>query len=646
MAALCVLFAVVYIPTHLFAGEKALDAAEFEVSRPLDRFRLWWFKMLIGVLVVVAIGIVLYTVITVLCLFYDVEELHRAYRAKTVRQTINAALIYFGISTLWSVAALIYFGISTLWSVLLRRQVAAFVCVLLTVSMLWSAEPVNKYLFSLPGRLENFLDFYIYDSFRSSLVIWPALLFGSLVIFARGSLWKRSKSRLALLYSILAVIAFVPTLIGITHTFPRVTRIFKPDTASIRILDTSANGSRMLLKLSPSEDLVSVDLPGRRVNLVERGRRVTGSLSYRAGDGIIYTKSLGGQRTHYFCRFFVSDFEGNRKRKLFSTARVKLSGYSHYWTSPHWSSLWPKESPDGSYLALAWSPPEDSGGNVHVIIADSKGEMVGRYDFKPLEGGRLVPIGWDNRSRFYFSKATSKAEGYHMATYMITPGQRDPEQAEFLPREALGARHMSPDGRWMQFKKHVSEAGVYGDGLYNIASGEFRLVSEYAKRFIWSNDSRVIAFLEREWNDPPRYRTLKVGEHRLVAFEPETGKRSSVHFEKSQEIILADWSQSSEHLLFSIKKSRDEAGKKIPPRQQRWEPFVFSADSGQIINVRPPNAEWKSSYGDTSSLGWAGNRLVWAIENLLITTEFDGSKPKEIFRIEGNEFAFSGEGIH
>ena len=42
-------FAAVYLPTHLYTRDKEIGATEFLFSKPLDRFRLWWIKLFIGV---------------------------------------------------------------------------------------------------------------------------------------------------------------------------------------------------------------------------------------------------------------------------------------------------------------------------------------------------------------------------------------------------------------------------------------------------------------------------------------------------------------------------------------------------------------------------------------------------------------------
>ncbi len=619
------LAAAAFIPTQVFARERGTSTADFLFSKPVDRFRLWWLKLLTCVAMLAAVGMVLYAVVELFSYYYGVADTFRAYKRLNVSRAMNGAFVYL--------------SISTLLAVLFKRQLTAMAGVILTISTMLALRVISENLPVVPGWLWIYFRYHIYVSFKSTLAVCPTLLCASLIVFARGNLWRRTKGSVAMVYSLLAIGALVPTFVGVNHAFPRIKRVFGPERASIRLLDSTANGNRMLLKVSPGDYLVSVDRPARRTYIVEKGRSVTGSLSNRNGDGVIFTKSMQAGRKHYFGRLFASDFEGNNKTRLYGALRVALRGYSPYWTSP-WNSSWPKESPDGKYLALTQIRSEAFPGKKFVAITDPVGKMLGRYDAGALEEEQLTAIGWDSESRFHFRKIPSKGP----PTWTVRPDRIVPERAEFLPRDVTyNARYISPDGRWLQYINQVGKTNMRGVWLYNIFSGESHLISKQINLFDlfeWSQDGRMIALLEMAPDHSVKL--VKKYHYRLISFEPETGKRRSLPIENCQDAYLNSWSASSNYLLLSVRPLKSEAGKMLRPRQWSWKPHVYSVESERLVEIEPPSEEWTSLYRQLPA-AWIGDELAWTVKNRLIAAGTDGSNPREILRYEDGKFYFDGE---
>ena len=109
----------------------------------------------------------------------------------------------------------------------------------------------------------------------------------------------------------------------------------------------------------------------------------------------------------------------------------------------------------------------------------------------------------------------------------------------------------------------------------------------------------------------------------LLLYEPETGKKESISLEGLPERVgTHSWSLSKEFLLLS-------SGSML---------YCFSLDSGKFREFAPFTANMRS-------VRWiADDRLLWNLENKLIVTEYDGSNPREILRVEYGRFYFDGEG--
>ena len=86
--ALWLLVAAVYIPTHLFVREREMDTAGFLFAKPLDRFRLWWFRLCVGIAMLAVVGTTLFIVVAILGRFYHTENPYWLFQERTIRQSI------------------------------------------------------------------------------------------------------------------------------------------------------------------------------------------------------------------------------------------------------------------------------------------------------------------------------------------------------------------------------------------------------------------------------------------------------------------------------------------------------------------------------------------------------------------------------
>ncbi len=632
------IIAAVYIPTHVLAGDRETHASAFLSARPLDRFRLWWIRMLIGLAAVAVVGAVLYIVIYALGLMYDTNNPFRVFRARKVRMSVNTAFFLF--------------SFSAFFTSLMKRRLTAVAGVVLTLLVPLSLSLINRRGYNMAPSFVYFFRQDIHISFMNTLVLCPSLLFASLALFARGSLWKQSRGRVALAYSLSAAVAVVPTLVAVIDTFPQMARIPEPETVLLQVLDMSEDYSRALLRVYPGSLLVSVDLPGRRANVIDKGANISGGLS-QDGTKIIYRKYRKNRiprgrfdRNYLLQGLFVANFDGDGRKKLYGMGLPNPWAYTPLL----------RESIDGKFFGLTRGSDRHAREKSFIAIADARGKILRRYDFRILEGGWLIPLGWDNESRFYFSNSVEKGRGRSTVrnsveeglrgsmVWTVTPDDIVPQKAAFqYPEERIfGRASISPDGRWIVYVKPTGREGRRGGWLFDISEGTSHLVSEYTERFNWSRDGQKIALVEAEGRHQGR-RTSGPIPPRLVVYEPQSERRISFSVEDLPGVWVREWSPSDRHLLLSYKRHRDENGKRIMMSKRTRGPCILSLETGRFLRPTPPSKNWDSRINYRRLRWTAGDRLLWAVENRLIVTEYDGSNPQELFRVEDDRFYFDGE---
>lgn len=611
---LCI--AAIYIPTHLFAREKEMDTAGFLFSRPLDRFRLWWFRLLVGIATLAAVGVVLYLVVTVFSYTYGSDHPFRTHQVNTIQTSISIAFILL--------------SLGCLYSAVLGKQLRAIAGVVLTSLVLVT---VGSTLSGPSYRLTINFGWGFFESFAFALLLCPALLVVSLAIYARGSLWKSTKARIGLVYSLTVLAALLPTAAGIARVFPpsdetlESNETIKPEAPAISILDQSEDRSRLLLKAYHEDALVlvTVDLSTRKVNVIDKGIGIWGRMSKSNGDEIAYQKHTVFNTIFRHEKWFVSDFEGSNRREF------PQKNYLYFWQYLHRH----KFSLNGNYVNLIKNPDTKWGEDGYVAIADSEGNILHKHEIPILEGSWIRSVGWDFKDRFYFIKTP---EGRSSEFWRMQPDTGGLEKISFLPEPVSSncSVVLSPDGRWIRYGVRVHAGRQYKGWLCNISTEKSRLVSEYTNSFLWSKDSRKIAFVE----EPAPYFDVKSGAEsdesvssRLVIYNVQTGERSSIPLDDTWSIRLGGWSPSGDHLLAF---------------NRRREPYMFTLESGQIEKIEPPTAGWDRHHKrwGRRSLKWTDDdKLLWTSARQIIVTEVDGSDPKEIFRVENGKFYLYGQDV-
>jgi len=612
--ALWLLLAAVYIPTHLYAREKDVKTADFLFSRPLDRFRLWWLRLLIGIASLAGMGIVLYAVTMGLTHSYQADNAFDIYRDNTVRAAIYTAIFLF--------------SLSAVFSAVLRKQVTAIVGVIIALIAIYAILLIARYGVSVPSGFWAFTN-NLNEPFVRSLVISPALLFISLLLFARGKVRKQTRSRVAFAYSFAVLAALVPMAAGLDFALPDLKLLGKtPGTPTIRIMDISEDGTRMLLSLyDQAERLVAFDLSRKQVNMIDRGL-IYGSALTPRDEGIIYFKQrrIGPLRISKQGIQIQSDFTGENK-----TVSSRSS-----WGDWYWLKQVPKISPDGAYLATTASTDVKLRESGYVKITDSSGKKLWKQEFPVLEKALIYPMGWDYQSRFYFGKSYEK--GYDHREYWRV-GRDD--RGDFVPEQVpnLTAQNMwrlrVHGGRWIRYLKVIPGGyrGRHEYWIYDIAKEENRLLSISTLETEWSKDGTLTAYLERIGDEPETEQGRPIPFNlsiNLAIYEPATGNRFSVLVENTMEAWLEAFSPSNKYLLLG---------------SNRREPLLFSLDTRKITKIQLPEKDWNSICDHWQhQLIWIGeDRLLWVSQNRLFVTETAGSNPREIFRFEGNRFYIDGK---
>jgi len=611
--------AATYIPTHLLAREKDNRTAEFLFSRPTDRFRLWWLKTLVGMAALAAVGVVLYGVIEAFGLAYTLDNSYRFRQTRAIQTSINMAFVFF--------------CLASFYAALFKKQLHAIIGVivtLLTPGALGIAA-VHRY-----GIADRFVYYYSHDidkSFLSTLVICPGLLLCSLLLFARGSIWKETKSRLALVYSVSAIAVAVATAAGIAHTFPGLTEklavLSSPKIATIQILDMSEDGTRMLVQVNWDELFLSVDTTEKRVSIIGKGR--TYARMNPQHDALMFSRHSDLFGRTLSTRLILSDFDGENKRTLLS----RNGRHRTYLPVASWSR-------DGQYMGFADSTDSQWRRRGFATIWGSDGNLVRNEALPLLEDAWISSIGWDNESRFYYWKMVADKGHMRSTFWRIRPGDDAAEELEEFADNNPVRVKMGPNAEWILFHRwNRTTREDHEWRLYNIASEESFALPNKQDWGIWSNDASRIAWIETEEPDSEEDPNVS----RLVMFDPETRETVSTPIDFPPDSQPFSWSQSGRYLLFRARRTQPYSEDGEQRVKHITISYSYSLETGQFKEIMPKVNEDGFRYraGYVHSRWLPDDKMLWAVGNRLMATEHDGSNPKEIFRVENGKFYFDGE---
>jgi len=625
-----------YIPIHLYTREKEAGTLTFLMSRSLDRFRLWWFKLITGAALLFIIGLVLYGVITGLCFGYPKAGGYEMERARIIKEAI-------GLSFLLA-------SLSMVWAALFRRQLTAAAGSLLSfflIFMLWGMSP---YPFNSHGSFGFFkiIARTAMDIFQSGApVLCPALLLASLVIFARRDVWRRTRASVTAAYAFSAMAALVPMAIGGSSFYAEMESYFKSGPNTIAsYYDVSEDGKRVLLRVYPERALVLMDLTEGRVNTIEKSS-VGVSFAQPGLDYVIYAKHRRIGPYYLLSQMILSDFQGIHKRRLFDGYRLPYNRSvmsKHYWSYP-----FPVWSLDGDYIGLVKSVFQMPRDRAFLGISDSEGNIVGQHVFPKLERPNIWGLGWDFKTRFYFQRFPSK--GLRWAEYWrVRPDNLVPERMSFIPPTAGTTVRLSPDGKWFTYGLTTGtlRAPRTEMWLYDILKETAQPIPgpTGATWFSWSRDGKRFAYIEREDKGSENEAGDMLDAH-LILKEPDTGNRISILLESLPNVMIdryAGWSPSGKYLLITSMRRKDEEGKSRR-KIREYKKYVYSIDTKEIIGVPAPGDDpdlfpyWRARWVSDDRLVWR-NRKTGAS---LMMTEFDGSNPREFFSVRDGKYYLFGE---
>ncbi|GAB4342146.1 MAG: hypothetical protein Kow0099_19450 [Candidatus Abyssubacteria bacterium] len=617
---ICLPAAAVFIPVALLARKEERESPGFLALRPLDRFRLWWMKLIVAIALFALVGGTLYVVTRSLgglldAIYNDANE------GRLVRNMVRLSVLLF--------------CLSSLASGLFKRLTIALMAILLSpfiaIVALWIFVYVIAY--SILG-VSVFSDIGL----RDLMPLCPLLLFCSLFAFARDNLFRRTRPRMALAYGFSAVLAaylsatisagsFFPVRnwqlretisdsyvqtkrmladLDVSDSYAQTKRMladwFRPSEqqhaekqrsahAASSILDVSRDGNRLLLgEVSITDILLSVDLAERTIHDIHKG--VVSNVAFDpTGNKIVYLAIEGRYSSRW--RVMMSDTDGTRKTQL-CEQDVGFSGF-----------MW---SPDGNFAAVVGNskPPQ-------IIMFNSEGELLGNLELSVLEPEAAIdPVGWDAHVMFYYFRYFEKREDRVTTSWRIRPEDMTPVPT-ILPPSVRWSDNtsslLSPDGRWLANHHYQSRILT----VWRLGTGETIDLRSVSPGFDWSHDGTRLAFMET---------TPEMS--RIVVLNPDTEETVSVQLQGSPEslriIPRRSWSPSDRYLLLWGRK-----------------PYALSVETGQMRQFpqlpshRVPYTRWIS-----------GDRLAYESEDRLSAAEVGGAAWKEIFRIENGEFIFDG----
>jgi hypothetical protein len=644
--AVWLIVAAIYIPTHLYIREWETGAGHFLYSKPLDRFRLWWIWLLVGLVTLTSVGIVLFGV---------TDALSRIYFGGVLFEIDRELIIYFSL-----IATVMIFCLSSFFSAIFKKQLNSIIATILAIIL---ALVLYEVKFYLPDRANALIEFHqkggfnlfgMY-SFSSSinhsliriLILCPVMLFCSLALFAKTDVWRGSRTAVVQAYGLSGIVALVPILLGFAQLKAGM-RISDVDRRSLYdnrfdVEGAAEDGTNILLK-TRAKDLVALDLSSKEIyNLpggweysyrpALKGERILMTEEYSGMLSDIYDSVFGKRPGIFPIRIVLHDRHGGWKKNLYTSrwlsSRHRFGGARAYW------------SVDGTYIALVKWPYEKRGEDGFIEILDQDGNQFGKH-IVPLIGGETIRVvGWDYDSRFYFGRPNPGPLTY----WRISPNNLAPEEIPRLSETGFIFDPVSPDGRWMLTLRE-NDQGDHGYWIYDIAGDALHYVGKEAGRHTWSPDGRYLAY--RAQTDPPdgEESPRRDSYSRLLLHKLETKKTISVSPKPFYDLSLYSWSPSGKYLLigYSIRETTSNGEKKADARTKwKWTTSILSMDTLQITPISHRTATLYYYYQD-ARLPWiSDDRLMWRGKNKLIVTEHEGSNSQELFRIEDGRFYLYGE---
>jgi hypothetical protein len=655
------LLAAIYIPTHLYAREKDLHTAEFLRTMPLDRFRLWWFRLLIGITVMAGVGLTLLAVIMILGAFQKTAPNFYGHAINTIVTT--------------GCIALILFSLSSFFSSLFRRQLSAIAGIALTFvcfgAIFWALRKIDTMTTSVDLHLQPFSIVTLwgrYTFLRTGdalgifmLILCPSLLFVSLAAFARGSMARQSRRRITITYAFLTIVALSPVMLGFQQFFAGVETSAREWSDDILSWHPSPDGQYIALQSVRSErsmkrngPLLALDLSRRQINTL--------------GDNLIFPnpkmsahfpRTDSGEERVYVYRYFrneppnifpftidVMKPDGSRKRNIF-TGRWFDSDESRYQFDAHSS-----ESADGRYLALSKKPSKKWKQDGYIKIMEASGKKLGTYPIPMIEEGETRLAGWDYASRLYFF--TDVREPYRILTFnRMSVEHMIPEEVPNLPPEILINTFMYPGGRWFMLRTRSESKDGPNWWLYDIEKETYKFLGKNLSFPRSSPDGRLLAYSEYAWPEPR--------DKKLVLYDRQTGEGRSLLSDTdagSGEHLSAghmQWSPSGKYLFYGYRHyTEEDTGQgMVLSAYGPWEWRLLTVETGQTTAAAGPA---ELSRKDLIEVRWiAHDRLVWrnrhsapsadvsVPKNVLIVTEKDGSNPEELFRVKDGKYYLYGK---
>ena len=654
--AIWLLLSAIYIPGHVYARERELNTAEFLSCKPIDRFRLWWSKLLIGITSLAGVGLILAAVIMTLKLFYSTDHDFYYHGSYIVRSSIFAAALLF--------------SLSSFFSSLFRKQLNSMVGVVLTLvflgAFLWMLRAVGTHDLYPVNRIVDLYPDYKPDSMFSlfqrysfpkrmdylsilALIVCPSLLFASLVVFVKGNMASQSRSRIALTYSLVAIVALSTTALGVSRLSAGAEPLTWQATGRINNATVSPDGTRILVSVGQrwlrgsrtiwSEKrmpgsavdgpLVSINLPERRIGIIETdrgyyrlGRRPRGIKDDKV---LLYSSYQSGWSRIFPRKIILSNLEGTWEKVLFTGRWFDFENQSRAYT---WWSI------DGRHIALTSLELNAQGFNA---VFDSGGNVLWKQS--PSKSNKAFPIilGWDGDSRLYLVSYSGSVPR-KVSVSRVRPGEWIPEEVPALSGEGHYPQHPSPDGRWIRNIRMTEPRGKREYWMYDTKQETHRFIAENLWHPSWSPDGQFLAYAVPvavpAGTESPDSKSCH-----LFLYEPNTGESHSLSTDALRDLQIEGWSPSGEYLLFRHSAPTEERHSHLVYDPMAF--YVFSATTRQTMEVSREDAEGR--YAPWPS-GWvADDRLMWNIENRLITTDIDGSNPEEIFRIEDGTMYLYGE---
>ena len=670
--ALWLLLAAIYIPTHLYAREKDLNTSVFLRTMPLDRFRLWWFRLLIGITAMAGVALTLWAIITILKLFHQTSP------------NFGSHATYIMMAS--GCAALILFSLSSFFSSLFRRQFSAIAGVIFVLLLFgaivwigWKLDQGTSVLDSFPTYTTPSL-FILLGKFSLTrnldylsillLILCPSFLFLSLAAFAKGNMARQSPRRIALTYTLLAIVALSPVSLGFSRLLAGVDALDWTLSDSFQFQGVSSDGTRILLKRTQQKllrgalakghyalpkknwggnSIVLVDLKEGRIRTIEKNRifrdlDITAHFTGIRGEAnkILLYKMHRGKLSRIFPeRITLVDLEESWEKDIFSEYRSdETRGQGAY-------ASW---SPDGTYFALIKRPPKDTSEEAYIALSDSSGNLIGKHIIPTSRGSELWTNGWDYRSRLYFTQYSTDPSPL-ITCRRISPDNMIPEEIPNAPFENYSIYGMSPGGRRMVLVKRSDSDEEWKYGVYDIARETYQPIAEDAVRmyyFRWSPDSRMLAYAVPADPPPGMEEKKRVWFSKLFLYDVETGTSRPVSDKPLANFSMHTWSPSGGHLLFSHKdliEGQSDTGETIFVAKEPTTHYVLAAGTGQITEVSYPfEFEDLKGYPKGYLLRWISeDKIIWFDREKLIATEPNGSNPQEIFRIEDGRYYLCGE---